>query len=90
MFDGRQFQTFTTTNGLAGNAVYAFHSDPDGVVWIGTGTGVSRYDGEGEAAQTKDATLSSQASSARPGDLASSDLLSLLALDVTSQPRRRK
>lgn len=46
MFDGKSFQNFTTTNGLPGNDVLAFHSDLDGKVWIGTDHGVSCYDGE--------------------------------------------
>ena len=39
--------TFTTSDGLAHNTVWAIHSDPDGVLWFGTSRGVSRYDGKG-------------------------------------------
>jgi len=46
MFDGKSFQFFTKTNGLVGDIVLAFHSDPDGLVWIGTDSGVSCFDGE--------------------------------------------
>nr|MBC8235884.1 GHKL domain-containing protein [bacterium] len=43
--DGKQFQHFTTKDGLAGNLVFAIESTPDGAIWIGTHNGVSRYDG---------------------------------------------
>src|SRR6185369_1108643 len=45
MFDGSKFQIFTTANGLAGNTINSFFSDPDGTVWIGTDNGVSCYSG---------------------------------------------
>jgi len=31
---------------LAGNWVSAIHGDTDGVMWFGTGGGLSRYDGQ--------------------------------------------
>ncbi|MBI4658630.1 MAG: hypothetical protein HY735_07245, partial [Verrucomicrobia bacterium] len=46
LFDGKAFQTFTATNGLAGNIVSGFYSDPDDTVWIGTDNGVSVWDGQ--------------------------------------------
>jgi len=45
-YDGKEFVTFTTEDGLANDFVYAIHRDPDGVMWFGTWTGVSRYDGK--------------------------------------------
>lgn len=46
-FDGKQWQNFTTEEGLAGNIVYAVAIDPhDGALWFGTNHGVSRFDGE--------------------------------------------
>lgn len=38
------FTTFTTTNGLSNNSVWAFHEDADGVLWIGTERGLNRYE----------------------------------------------
>jgi len=38
-------KTFTTDDGLAHNIVWAIESDKDGVVWLGSDGGVSRYDG---------------------------------------------
>jgi len=40
----RTFTTFTTTNGLSNNFVWAFHEDTDGVLWIGTESGLNRYE----------------------------------------------
>ncbi len=34
-----------TENGLAGNVVFKIMKDKEGIMWINTGTGVSRYDG---------------------------------------------
>ena len=36
-----------TSNGLANNKINAFHRDADGFLWIGTSSGLSRYDGYG-------------------------------------------
>lgn len=38
------FTTFTTTNGLSHNSVWAFHEDADRVLWIGTERGLNRYE----------------------------------------------
>ena len=38
------FTTFTTTNGLSNNSVWALHEDADGVLWIGTESGLNRYE----------------------------------------------
>jgi len=41
-----RFTTFTQSNGLAGNNIQALARDPMGALWIGTSTGLSRYDGQ--------------------------------------------
>ena len=45
-YDGREFQIFTTANGLAGNTIKTIFEDETGILWFATGLGVSRYDGE--------------------------------------------
>ncbi|MCI0617932.1 hypothetical protein L0244_33585, partial [bacterium] len=40
------WKTYTTTDGLADSYVTTFHQDRKGYLWIGTGAGVSRFDGE--------------------------------------------
>ncbi len=46
--DGKEFVNFTTTDGLAGNFIWAIHRGADGAMWFGThDNGVSRYDGKG-------------------------------------------
>jgi ligand-binding sensor domain-containing protein len=47
-FDGEQWQTFTTEDGLPANHVFALHRDADDRLWIGTSDGLARLDGEGE------------------------------------------
>ncbi|MFQ5949869.1 MAG: two-component regulator propeller domain-containing protein, partial [Nitrospiria bacterium] len=45
-FDGVEWQSYTTKDGLAGNIVFAITVDPsDGAVWFGTNHGASRFDG---------------------------------------------
>ena len=44
-FDGENFVTFTTKDGLVRNAVYSICCDHDGMMWFVTSGGVSRYDG---------------------------------------------
>lgn len=44
--DGTQFVTFTTADGLASDSVRDILEDDDGVLWIATTGGLSRYDGE--------------------------------------------
>jgi ligand-binding sensor domain-containing protein len=39
----REWQTFTTTNGLVHHQVEAIYVTPEGVVWVGTRGGASRY-----------------------------------------------
>ena len=45
-FDGENWETFTTSNGLNNNQVKSIDEDIDGGVWIGTMSGVSYFDGE--------------------------------------------
>lgn len=44
-FDGTRWQNLTTTEGLAGNIVFAITEDAHGDLWFGTDGGLSRYDG---------------------------------------------
>ncbi|MFQ5618248.1 MAG: two-component regulator propeller domain-containing protein [Rhodospirillales bacterium] len=41
-FDGTAWRTFTVTDGLPGNHVFALDTDPKGNVWIGTSRGLAR------------------------------------------------
>lgn len=43
---GKSIQHFTTTDGLANNRVMSVYEDKAGIIWFGTGGGVSRYDGK--------------------------------------------
>ncbi len=45
-YDGAEFATFTTKDGLASDTVRDIAEDGDGVLWIGTTGGISTYDGE--------------------------------------------
>lgn len=45
-YDGKEFVTFTTEDDLGGNTVRDILEDEDGVLWIGTSGGVTRYDGD--------------------------------------------
>ena len=45
-YNGKSFQHFTTTEGLANNGVNSILEDKAGIIWFGTGGGVSRYDGK--------------------------------------------
>lgn len=40
------WKQFTYLHGLADDRVFSIHIDPDGVMWIGTAGGLSRYDGK--------------------------------------------
>lgn len=44
--DGNAFVTFTPADGLAGDTVRDILEDDDGILWIATTGGLSRYDGE--------------------------------------------
>ncbi|WP_225309645.1 ligand-binding sensor domain-containing protein [Larkinella humicola] len=43
-YNGKSFQHFTTREGLANNAVMSIYEDKAGIIWFGTGGGISRYD----------------------------------------------
>lgn len=43
-YDGKTFRNFTTRDGLAHNSVMPIYEDKDGIIWLGTAAGVSRYD----------------------------------------------
>lgn len=45
-FDGQQWHSITSEDGLAGDIVYSIAQDRDGVFWFGTNKGLSRYDGK--------------------------------------------
>lgn len=44
-FDGRQWTSYSTKNGLISNCVYSMFEDPDGKMWFGTTGGISVFDG---------------------------------------------
>lgn len=52
-FDGKQWHTYTTQDGLAGNFVFALALDKKGVLWAGTNGGVSRFDGKNWKSYTR-------------------------------------
>jgi len=45
-YNGKSFQHFTTREGLPNNKVCKIYEDRAGIIWFGTGGGVSRYDGK--------------------------------------------
>jgi ligand-binding sensor domain-containing protein len=47
-FDGKDWQNFTTADGLPGNHVFALHTGPDGRLWIGTNNGVAVMQSDGK------------------------------------------
>lgn len=44
-WDGRQATAYTRSNGLPGNFVRTLHRQQDGVLWIGTASGLGRWEG---------------------------------------------
>ena len=44
--NGKSVQHFTTKEGLVNNSVKSIYEDKAGLIWFGTGGGVSRYDGK--------------------------------------------
>jgi ligand-binding sensor domain-containing protein len=42
--DGKSIRHFTTREGLASNSVMSVYEDKAGIIWFGTGGGLSRYD----------------------------------------------
>jgi ligand-binding sensor domain-containing protein len=45
-YDGKYFKNFTTKDGLPGNEVFAMLQDRKGIIWVGTASGLSRFDGK--------------------------------------------
>ncbi len=45
-WDGKNWSSLSSKNGLAGNIVYSIVQDDNGVFWFGTDKGVSRFDGK--------------------------------------------
>ncbi|WP_449437675.1 two-component regulator propeller domain-containing protein [Pedobacter steynii] len=45
-YNGKSIQHFTTSDGLADNRVMSVYEDKAGIIWFGTGAGISRYDGK--------------------------------------------
>lgn len=45
-FDGSTWISYSIENGLVGNMVHALKFDDQGILWIGTNKGVSRFDGK--------------------------------------------
>jgi hypothetical protein len=45
-YNGTSIQHFTTKEGLANNRVMSVYEDKAGIIWFGTGDGISRYDGK--------------------------------------------
>lgn len=46
-FDGKNWKTYTMSDGLPGNMIHSLKFDQKGNLWIGTNGGVSRFDGKG-------------------------------------------
>ena len=44
-FDGHNFTTLTVEDGLPGNVATVLHEDASGALWVGTRSGLARYDG---------------------------------------------
>ena len=44
-YDGKNFQHFSTAEGLSDNIVTNIYEDQKGHIWFGTGNGISHYDG---------------------------------------------
>jgi len=49
---------FTTANGLPGDVVHTIYEDHEGILWIGTNTGIARWDGHGFVSFDKSGGLS--------------------------------
>jgi len=46
LFDGSEFFYYTVSDGLSGNQVRTIQEDEAGVMWFGTGQGITSFDGE--------------------------------------------
>ena len=44
-YDGKTWNNYTITDGLAGNIVYSIAQEQNGIIWFGTNNGLTRYDG---------------------------------------------
>jgi ligand-binding sensor domain-containing protein len=45
-FDGTKWKSYTVRDGLPGNHVFMLHTDPKGILWIGTNAGLARFEGD--------------------------------------------
>lgn len=45
-YDGRQFVSYTRTEGLPSNTTFTIYTDRSGQVWVGTDQGLARFDGQ--------------------------------------------
>jgi len=45
-YNGKSFQNFSETQGLLENSAYSILVDKNGIVWVGTLDGISRFDGQ--------------------------------------------
>ncbi|MGO8754356.1 MAG: two-component regulator propeller domain-containing protein [Gallionellaceae bacterium] len=57
-FDGKQWKTYTTAEGLPDDHVFMLHKDADGQIWIGTGKGLALWqDGKFKVLTSADGLL---------------------------------
>jgi ligand-binding sensor domain-containing protein len=73
-FDGKKWQSYTTSDGLPGNHVFSLHIDTKGQLWIGTNNGLARWQNGGfsKAMTTADGLFANNVfamTSATPGEL---------------------
>lgn len=47
LYDGSEFRYYTTSDGLSDNQVRTIQEDQAGVIWFGTGNGITSFDGDG-------------------------------------------
>lgn len=52
-FDGRQWKTYTTRDGLPANHIFMLYVDKKQQLWIGTSQGLARFDPKGERFEVK-------------------------------------
>lgn len=52
-FDGKNWKTFTVTDGLPANHIFMLYIDEKGTLWVGTNHGMARYNGEGKGFAVK-------------------------------------
>jgi len=51
-FDGKNWENFTTADGLPSNHIFMLHLDREGVLWAGTSKGLVRVEDEGKKLTT--------------------------------------